>query len=431
MPLELSAAVALGLALGVCSGLVPGLHVNNFAFLLAGAAPALGSAFSPTAVGVAMVSAAVAHTYLDVVPSVALGVPDDSMALAALPGHRMVLDGDGREAIALSAMGSTLGLAFAFAVALPLSLVMSRIYGALEQQMAVLLAAVVVFLLLTERGGEVGRRRGRTRSLGASLRIRFAAAYVMVASGALGAYVFRLEDADAGTALVGEPTLLMPLFVGLYAVPLLAVSAFENAELPPQSTAETAYPRRSLAVSSTGGGFAGSLVGWLPAVSPAVATTMVQTFLPQSETEERSMRSFVVAVSAVDTSNAVFATLALYYIGRPRSGVMVAFEELGLSLDIEVVATLMAAIAVSSLGAYLVTVWLSGRVFRVLRGLDYRALCVSVGVLLVVLTYAFSGVAGIPVLAAATAIGLVPNYSRVRRVNCMGCLLLPLIAFYL
>ncbi len=430
MALEVSAAVALGVALGVCSGLVPGLHVNNFAFALAGAAPAFATVFSPVAVGVAMVSAAVTHTYLDVVPSVALGVPDDSMALVALPGHRMVLDGDGREAIVLSAMGSSLGLAFAFAVAAPLTLVMARVYTGLESGFFWLLLTVVAFLLLTERGGEVGRPSA-VAGFRDAVRVRLTAAYVLLGSGALGAWVFRLEDRGGGSALIGEPTLLMPMFVGLFAFPLLAVSAFENAELPPQKSEEIEYSRRALAVNSAGGGLAGSLVGWLPAVSPAVATSMVQSLMPRSETEDDSMRGFIVAVSAVDTSNAVFATLALYYIARPRSGVMVAFERLGVPLDVELVFTLMAAIAVSAVAAYQTTVWISGRVFRWIRGVDYRSLCLAVAVALAALTLGFSGAIGLPVLAAGTLIGLIPNYTRVRRVNCMGCLLLPLMAFYL
>jgi len=47
--------------------------------------------------------------------------------------------------------------------------------------------------------------------------------------------------------------------------------------------------------------------------------------------------------------------------------------------------------------------------------------------MLVVLTFVFSGFVGLPILVAATVVGLVPNYARVRRVNCMGALLLPLI----
>ena len=108
-----------GVALGTCSGLVPGLHANNFAVLLAAAAPSIPA--DPLLLGVAMLAAGVVHTFLDIVPALTLGVPDASMAIAALPGHRLVLAGRGREALRLSALGSLLAICFAVPLAVPLT----------------------------------------------------------------------------------------------------------------------------------------------------------------------------------------------------------------------------------------------------------------------------------------------------------------------
>jgi len=93
-----------GVALGSCSGLVPGLHANNFALLLAAAAPSIPA--DPLLVGVAMLTAGVVHTFLDIVPALTLGVPDAAMAVSALPGHRLVI-------------GTASGIASATASALP------------------------------------------------------------------------------------------------------------------------------------------------------------------------------------------------------------------------------------------------------------------------------------------------------------------------
>lgn len=415
---------ATGFAVGCTSGLTPGLHVNNLAFLLAGLAGAVSEFVAPAGLGLVMVTAAVTHTFLDILPSVVLGVPDESMALVALPGHRMVLEGDGREAVFLSASGSMLGAAVSFVLVVPLTAAMVVAYPSLDANIRYVLVGVVVFLLLTERGGEVGTHE-RATGRGA-LAVRAKALVVLGASGLLGYYVLTLEP-DAGDAIVGEPTFLMPLFVGLFGVPILAVSAFENAEIPEQKPRAVSLPRRSVFVNAVGGGFAGSLVGWLPGVSPAVATSFVQTLLPDSEDEPASMRAFVVAVSGVDTSNAVFALLALYYIGLPRSGTMVALTRLDARLGFGDVVVYLVGIAVVSVAAFVATLALSGRAFGVVRRADYRVLSAFVVVMLVVLTFVFSGYAGLPILVAATVVGMVPNYTRVRRVNCMGALLLPLI----
>jgi putative membrane protein len=103
-PTRVRPRVLAGIALGTCSGLVPGLHANNVALLLAAVASSLPG--EPRLAGAAIVAAGVTHTCLDVVPALALGVPDPAMAASALPGHRRVLNGRGREAIRLSALGS-------------------------------------------------------------------------------------------------------------------------------------------------------------------------------------------------------------------------------------------------------------------------------------------------------------------------------------
>ena len=413
-----------GFVVGCLSGLTPGLHVNNLAFLIAGFAGVASEYVAPSGLGLVMVTAAVTHTFLDILPSIVLGVPDESMALVALPGHHMVLEGDGHEAVVLSAAGSMLAVVFSFLVAAPVTLLMVRAYPALAENMPYVLVGTVLYLVATERGGEVGRR-GHATGRGA-LAVRLKAVVVLGASGLLGYYVLTLEP-DAGSSLVGEPTLLMPLFVGLFGVPILAVSAFENADIPEQKPRAVALPRRSVFVNAVGGGFAGSLVGWIPGVSPAVATSFVQSLLPDSEDEPASMRSFIVAVSGVDTSNAVFALLALYYIGLPRSGTMVALTRLDTRVVFADVVAYLVGVALVSVAAFGVTVALGKYAFGVVRRVDYRFLSLGVVAMLVVLTFVFSGFVGLPILVAATVVGLVPNYTKVRRVNCMGALLLPLI----
>lgn len=102
--LRIVAFIGLGVALGTISGLTPGLHANNFALRLAAAAPSVPG--PPMLVGAAMLAAGVVHTFLDIVPAIALGVPDAAMAASALPGHRLVIEGRGHEALRLSATGS-------------------------------------------------------------------------------------------------------------------------------------------------------------------------------------------------------------------------------------------------------------------------------------------------------------------------------------
>jgi putative membrane protein len=106
---------------------------------------------------------------------------------------------------------------------------------------------------------------------------------------------------------------------------------------------------------------------------------------------------------------------------------MVALTRLDTGIGFEDVVAYLVGVAVVSVAAFGVTVTLGKHAFGAVRRADYRVLSAGVVVMLVVLTFVFSGFVGLPILVAATVVGLVPNYTRVRRVNCMGALLLPLI----
>lgn len=147
-------AGAAGTALGCLTGLVPGIHPNTLAALLV-AAPLL-----PGAAGaVLLVSAAVAHTFLNVVPALMLGVSDPDVALSVLPGHALVRRGEGEDAILHSAAGSLAGLLLALA-AVPVLPLLARAAWPLDHGpvLAAALVGLAAYLVLGERGGVPLRR---------------------------------------------------------------------------------------------------------------------------------------------------------------------------------------------------------------------------------------------------------------------------------
>src|SRR6056297_2956146 len=162
------AAVSAGVALGTCSGLVPGLHVNTLALLLAAAAPLAPG--PPHLVGAALLAAGVTHSFLDVVPTLALGVPDPAMAVSALPGHRLVMGGRGREALRVSALGSGAAVAVAFVAGAPVTWAAKRVAPVVYAHLSVGIVLLLGFLLAREP----------------SWRARLGGALAVVASGLLG-----------------------------------------------------------------------------------------------------------------------------------------------------------------------------------------------------------------------------------------------------
>jgi putative membrane protein len=390
------AFVFCGVALGTASGLVPGLHANNFALLLAGFAPAVPA--PPLYVGAAMLAAGVTHTFLDIVPALALGVPDPAHAPTALPGHRLVLQGRGREALRLSALGSALAVALAVPLAIPITVAMTRVYPTLSAHLSLVLGTVGFLMVVTER----------------TLAGTFGAAVALLASGLLG--VLTLDVPAGGVLPVGG--MLAPLFAGLFGAPIL-IEALDGEGVPPQDDPQVTTTRGFVVAVGAVGTLAGALVGYIPAISSAIAAAAALVLIPG-----RGPRAFVVATSGVNTANTVFALFALIALGNPRTGVLVALEDTGVPHNLPV---LLGSVAIAAVCGFLLVLAVGDRYLALAGAVDNAVLSVGVLAFLCVLVTAFAGLVGLGVFVVSTAVGLVPAQFGARRMNCMGVLLVPLI----
>ena len=80
-------SILIGFVLGVISGLIPGIHTNNFALILLALSPAIADlGFSNIHIAAMILANAITHTFLNIIPAVYLGAPDAGTALAVLPG---------------------------------------------------------------------------------------------------------------------------------------------------------------------------------------------------------------------------------------------------------------------------------------------------------------------------------------------------------
>ncbi|MGQ3414064.1 tripartite tricarboxylate transporter permease [Natrinema sp. LN54] len=396
LTLQLLAWVLAGSLLGGCSGLVPGLHANNFAFLLAGVAPSVPG--PPLFVGCAMLAAGVVHTFLNAVPAMALGVPDAEMAITALPGHRLVLEGRGSEAIRLSALGSVLAVLAAVPLALPVTRAVTAAYPTIRAHLSLVLAMVAVALIASEPTW-----RGRFGGLSS-----FA-----LATG-LGALTLDLS-ADAPLEAGGT---LAPLFAGLFGAPVL-IDAIRGSGIPPQDDEGVTTSRRFVGTTAVAGALAGAVVGYIPGISAAIAAVAVLAVVPDGASD----RGYIVATSGVDTANTIFALFALVALGQPRTGVLVAFEETAAPLELPI---LLAGVVLAGLLGFALVIVVGDAYLELVGRLTYWKISAAVLALLLVLSYLFTGPLGVAIFAAATVIGLVPVRLRCRRVHLMGVLIGPL-----
>lgn len=102
---DLIFACIIGVLCGAVTGLIPGIHVNTVgAFVFASSATILAF-LSPEFLAVFLMSMSISHALLEFIPSMFLGVPEEGTVMSVLPGHHLLLQGRGKEAIRLVALG--------------------------------------------------------------------------------------------------------------------------------------------------------------------------------------------------------------------------------------------------------------------------------------------------------------------------------------
>ena len=264
-------------------------------------------------------------------------------------------------------------------------------------------------------------------------------------AGALGA-VLLVPEGVAGilpTPIKADDgaVLLLPLFSGLFGLPLLISSMKGRDKVPPQGTrTRPKLPGWRRARGSVSGTVGGCITGWLPGASSAVAAAISAQLSGSKGSGDDESDEFIVSVSAVSTANTIFNLLALFVLMRARSGAMKAVqgllgENVALWTSLGAVPwalmCLLAVVLVSGALAYIITLWMGKRAAKLLPRLRYRPLAVGVCCFMVAMSFIFGGFLGLGILACAYFIGTLPEKLGVCRVHLMGCIVVPTLWFFL
>ncbi len=396
--IEILLGTLIGVLLGTISGIIPGVHANTLAGVLLSLQVALMSFFSPLVLAGAMFAALITHTFVDSIPSTFLGIPDADTSLAVLPAHALCLEGNGEEAVRIAALGS----ACAMFIAVPLSIICFFLLPALQPYfdwwIGILLIATMGYMIVT------------SECPGWALAL-------FCVSGILGVFSLRYAFISWHT-LAGSSAILMPLLTGLFGISVLITAS--QGTMPEQHFRGIRMEERNIMKYSALGTVAGVAVGWLPGLSTASANSVLASFIGY----EKNRRTYILATSAANTSNAFIGLAALFALSRMRNGVMVAISELPLPTMSEL--TVIGVLAACA--AYGITVVLSRSASR-LNGIDGRLLNHAVIAFIIILCIILTGPFGVVILILATALGLVPHLVNIPRVFCMGAIIVPVILY--
>lgn len=391
-------SVLLGSIVGVITGVTPGLHVNMVSLLLLSFSPLLLQFTTPLVLCVFIISLAMTQTFLDALPSIYLGAPDESQALNVLPGHRFLLKGEGHLAVVYNTLGS-LGCVILGIILFPLFIYsMNFIYPIIKGIMGYLLIVIMVFM--------VGKEKKWLLSLAA-----------FFISGTLGLMVFSIPT-------LHQP--LFPLLSGMFGFSLLLISLNDNSSVPKQKEKAPMNISNKNALKSvsaaTGMGFVSAfLPGFGNSQAAIVATNVVGDIGDEG---------FLSLVGGLNSASMLISIAAAYILDKARNGAIVVVNDILGSVGFEeMMLFLGVALVASGLGA-IFALRLSQVFAKYIVKVNYTLLIKIILVSIVLLTLYFDGILGLLILATSTAVGLVVAKWGVGKNHLMGCLILPVILYF-
>ena len=390
-------AILSGSLFGILIGFLPGTNINNILPLLLTL-----NFFEPGVLAIFIASVSISQLIAGFFPSIFLGAPSTETSISVLPGHKLLLEGRGYEALKLCLMGALFSIAFSSILVLGFSSLFKDFYYALRPYVFYLIFLVSTFMILSEK---------ETKKILYSF-------LIFISSGFVGLIALNSS--------LSSPNILFPMLSGFFGLSTLIISLKEGSNLPKQKIEEKVnISKVNFIKSSILGSIFGLIVGFLPAVGVSQAAIIAQTLAGLNDA-----RNFLVTISSISLANEVFSLNSLYLVNNPRSGTSVAIQRVLRDFNTFNFISILASILISSSISIAFTLYFAKKFYTILLKVNYFMLNIAVIVFLSSLVTIFSGLIGLLIFFTCGSIGILATELKVRRSHCMGCLLLPSMIFF-
>ena len=392
MLIQFLISIIAGIVAGTITGLIPGIHINLVGTILISLSLTILSKIDSIYLAVFITAVAITHTFVDFIPSIFLGCPDTETELSILPGHELLKDGRGYEAVMLAVYGGLAAVFLLPLLAFPLSFLFSNIYDLIVSKMFWILLITFSILIFTEKR-------------------KFAALFVFLISGLFGLCALNLE--------LNEP--LLPMLTGLFGSSLLILSIKNKTQIPEQKISSPGKKIIKPVLSSV---IASPLCGFLPGLGSGQAAVLGNLF------SKGDKEGFLTLIGSTNILVMGFSFISLYAISKTRTGAAAAVKEILGNLSGEILTLILLTILISGVISFFLTKFLAGFFSQKITKINYSKLSIATLIFLVIIVFVISGFLGLLVLIASTLLGIFCNSLNVKKTNMMGCLLLPTIIYY-
>ncbi len=349
---------------------------------------------------------------IDFLPTMFLGVPEEGTVLSVLPGHYLMLQGRGREAVRLVTLGG-FGSLFVTIFLLPIFIMLlPPFYMIIKPYIGILLTIAAVYMILR-------LNKGIYKIVWSSV--------IFIFSGIIGW--------ETLNSVVSPNLLLLTIFSGFFGVSTLLYSISQNSHIPSQEIDHYLKVDGRIIRGIFAGGIAGTVLGFLPGMGPAQGSILAQEISGGGDIGN-NREGFLVAMSGVNVSDALFSLITIYLIGNPRSGIAVFIDKIIQNFDFQLlVLFVFVSITAVSLSLFF-CIFFGDLLIKNISKLDYIKLSKVLIIFMSILVIIFMLIDGsnplyvLMIYATSIAMGLIPHYVGVNKSNLMGVLIVPAIIIY-
>ena len=391
MFIEILISIILGIILGIITGLIPGIHTNLIASLALLFQTRLTDAFAGIQIIITLIIMLIIATYLNIIPSLLLGIPDPDNTNMIRQLHKSILDGKAYTIIKQISI-SLLISSIIFILLTPLLYLIITNTKNLTQFIPIILILIILLNLRTEK----------RKTLAIS---------VILIAGILGILIFSISELE-------EP--LLPLLSGLFGVPGIILTIKEKPKLKKQFFPTfTKIPNQIKTIPIYP--LLAAFTSFIPAISSSQVTSIIK----------RKKDNYVILTSVFTITTVLVSIITVYSVNKARNGVVLSLAQFVKSLNEINILIIILTIVIAAILGSLLLIKLSKIILSNIEKINLKIISISVLILIIFVTFMLSDFYGLIVIIITTSLGLLTTKLELNRNYLMAALVIPTIFYFI
>ena len=211
----------------------------------------------------------------------------------------------------------------------------------------------------------------------------------------------------------------------MFGLSIIIESLRQKSVIPKQISQPLTLSKKNLVKSVSAASGMGFIAAFLPGFGSGQAAIIATNAVGDIGDE-----GFLTLVGGLNTASMAISIAAAYVLQKARNGAIVAVNELIGGVGFKEMILFMGVALVAGGIASLLAIYFSKIFAKYIVRINYTKLLSGIIIFITLLTLYFDSFIGLTILLTATAIGLVTSAFGVGKNHLMGCLILPVIFYF-